>query len=239
MTPWCHVLRGRPFSGPMPQQPPTIRTPRSTQVSDVVGQGLGGQVAKGPIRVLPLAALGIAGNWSAPVLENDVKRAVGRLDVAVHDRDRHASAGGEHWVYALQERTLGIPPPKQHCLPIVAKTTGEADHSRQTRSPKDRIGCDVARPGGQRKYVRYEFGTGPVLAELVRLKCANTGNRSVVRNRPRSDYRDFLAAMNAEISACFQCIGQPRLLMHLEQRPCLHEVGPVQALSEPGINWGE
>ena len=72
---------------------------------------------------------------------------------------------------------------------------------------------------------------------------ANTGNRSVVRNRPpwgyRGGYRDFLAAMNAALSACFQCVGQPGLLVDLEQRPGLHEAGPVQALGEPGMDWGE
>jgi hypothetical protein len=92
---------------------------------------------------------------------------------------------------------------------------------------------------GWPNHVRSHPDSRPKPAEPVGLRCANTGNRSVVRNRPRWGYRDFLAAMNAEISACFKCIGQPRLLMHLEQRPCLHEVGPVQALSEPGINWGE
>ena len=70
-------------------------------------------------------------------------------------------------------------------------------------------------------------------------KSAITGNRSAVRNRPRWDYRDFLAAMNAALSACFQCVGQPGLLVDLEQRPGLHGAGPVQALGEPGMDWGE
>ncbi len=68
---------------------------------------------------------------------------------------------------------------------------------------------------------------------------ATTGNRSAVRNRPRWDYRDFLAAMNAALSAGFQCVGQPGLLVDLEQRPGLHGAGPVQALGEPGMDWGE
>jgi hypothetical protein len=77
------------------------------------------------------------------------------------------------------------------------------------------------------------------MAEVLMPQKSHNRKSERRRNRPRWGYRDFLGAMNAEISACFQCVGQPGLLVDLDQRPGLHEAGPVQALGEPGMDWSE
>jgi len=74
--------------------------------------------------------------------------------------------------------------------------------------PEPALGCALIKPVDKIwRLVRRDLwpvpthGGGSHIAEMPH------PNWRAVRNRPRWDYSDFLAVMNAEISACFQCVG--------------------------------
>src|SRR5882762_4557408 len=74
------------------------------------GEGFGRHITEPPVRVLPFAALGIAGDRPGPASQHRVECTAGRVDVAMHDRDNRTWAGSKHRAHAIFERPLGVPP---------------------------------------------------------------------------------------------------------------------------------